>query len=252
MRDKTPLSRKGPRGQYLQWTLCPGSKAPRTTKFNRNKVHELLQLLYPAACYAPLLSPRTKNRLCSCPGVWGDGGHVLLVVWDPRASQWVDPSAEVVARLGGVPEDVSSDEDVGPSQHYPVADRRWVGELGGGGRSGSPGPSSVPDVVSPSTSASSVGAALQGAPGCLWGCAECPNSYTLCVQCEGEQLLEHRAEVEFAEAAAQMRHFAAVEAALWLDEARAARQLAEQDEISAAEAAANALLDAEEAAARIP
>ncbi|KAE8740555.1 hypothetical protein FOCC_FOCC013936 [Frankliniella occidentalis] len=73
----------------------------------------------------------------------------------------------------------------------------------------------------------------QGSPGCLWGCPECPNSY-----------LEHRGEVEFDEAAAQMRTLPAVEAALWLKEARAARQVAGDEAVGAAEAAANAILDA--------
>ncbi|XP_052129255.1 uncharacterized protein LOC127750803 [Frankliniella occidentalis] len=133
----------------------------------------------------------------SCPGVWANGGHVLLAVWDPRASEWVGPTAEVLTRLGAVPEESSSDEDVGPSQNHPVGDRRWVGELGAGGRSESPGPSSSPDILSPETSDSSEGDVLPETPGCLWGCSECPNSYTLCIQCEGEQLLEHRFEIGY-------------------------------------------------------
>ncbi|XP_052131288.1 uncharacterized protein LOC127751582 [Frankliniella occidentalis] len=179
------------------------------------------------------------------------------------------------------PEESSSEDEVGPSQLHPTPDRRWAvagPSVTPTGPGLAPGAAPTPPRVLRSISEEeacklqrtrystgprrkltcplftvldSPGQADPLYLGNPWGCRRCPTIRQLCASCEALAREEYVAEQAAAAAYLLQKTNEANELAAAYEEARAARQLAEEAEVAAEEAAANAYLDAQDAAARL-
>lgn len=176
-----------------------------------------------------------------CSGVWADRGHVLLQTWDPATGVWSNPSDALVAAArptvgppspegftGCLPEESSSEDEVGPSQLHPTPDRRWAvagPSVTPTGRGRSPGAAPTPPRVMRSISEEE---ALLDSPGQAdpmflgnpWGCRRCPSYRQLCASCEALAREEYQAEQASAEAYLLQKTNEANELAAAQEEAR--------------------------------